>query len=273
MKSTKMLWRISGIIALLSTLLFLGGFIYAVQDIINPKPSDQGVTPLPTQQSNNNVINKDQIHIVALGDSLSKGTGDLSGDGGYVGKVKNKLKAQLNKEVFVRNDAVNGYREDDLLNYLNGASIPTTLQPADIILLTIGANDLNQVAPNPADEAKKTEVPEKNYSDIRKNLPAAEEKLAKIFAKIAAINPTAKIVYVGLYQPYIDTDAKKDGAALVQEWNMKASSIANNYPNMVVVPTYDLFQFENKRYLYIDEFHPNQLGYDRIADRVVQALQ
>jgi lysophospholipase L1-like esterase len=223
---------------------------------------------------------------MALGDSLTKGTGDESGEGGYVGKAAKKLEALWKKPVRVYNQAINGWRAESLLNSLEEPNIQNLIKQSDIVLLTIGANDLNQAANNPvqvSDAKTKTtapaatkdpnNLPEINYAEIKKSLPATEEKLAKILTKIAALNPKAKIVYMGLYNPYFDIDVTKEGTTILQDWNLKASRIANGFPNMIVVPTFDLFQFEVKKYLYIDEFHPNQLGYERMADRAVQALQ
>jgi lysophospholipase L1-like esterase len=263
MKSSKMLWRVVGSIAFITTLLFICGFIYAAQDIINPKPSDLTAAPTPTNSSTK-LFPNGEITIMALGDSLTKGTGDLSGDGGYAGKTQKQLSALWKKPVHVVNQAVNGWRADSLLHFIDEPNIQNLIQKADIIMLTIGANDLNQAANNQTDI---------NYVEIRKNLPAIEAKLTNILTKIAELNPNAKIVYMGLYNPYFAQDLKKEGSAILQEWNLKAAQIANDFPNMIVVPTFDLFQFSIKNYLYIDEFHPNSLGYERIAARVVQALQ
>jgi lysophospholipase L1-like esterase len=286
MKSTKMLWRIVGSIAFISTLLFLFGFIYAAQDIINPKPSN-----LNEDQTPNNTITElfpqDELTLVALGDSLSKGTGDLSGDGGYIGKTKKKLAELTKKPVNVVNQAVNGWRVDNLLNSLDKPNMQNLVRNADIVLLTIGGNDLNHASDNPINgtdsTAQATSAPTEtkapnivsaiNYAEIKKGLSVIEDKLDQILTKLATLNPKAKIVYVGLYNPYYTQDSTKEGTAILQEWNLHASQIANRFPNMIVVPTFDLFQFEIKKYLYIDEFHPNTLGYERIADRVVQALQ
>jgi lysophospholipase L1-like esterase len=42
---------------------------------------------------------------------------------------------------------------------------------------------------------------------------------------------------------------------------------------MVLVPTYDLFELNANKYLYSDHFHPNQDGYERIAERIVQIMK
>jgi lysophospholipase L1-like esterase len=282
MKSSKMLWRIVGSIAFISTLLFIFGFIYAAQDIINPKPSDLGAEPAPTNNATQ-LFPKGEITIMALGDSLTKGTGDISGDGGYVGKAQKTLSELWKKPVHVVNQAVNGWRADSLLQFIDQPNIQNLIQKADIIMLSIGANDLNYAANSPIAVTDSKTAPVEttqpssqsdiNYAEIKKNLPIVEGKLTNILTKIAALNSNARIVYVGLYNPYFVQDIKKEGSAILQEWNLKAAQIANSYPNMIVVPTFDLFQFDIKNYLYIDEFHPNSLGYERIAARVVQALQ
>jgi lysophospholipase L1-like esterase len=46
----------------------------------------------------------------------------------------------------------------------------------------------------------------------------------------------------------------------------------NTYPNMILVPTADLFEQNLTKYMYTDHFHPNQEGYQRMAERAVQAL-
>jgi lysophospholipase L1-like esterase len=283
MKSSRTLWRVVGSIAALSTLLFIFGFIYAAQDVINPKPSDLGIEPSPTSSAAQ-MFPKGDITIVALGDSLTKGTGDTSGDGGYVGRSAKKLGVILKKPVHVSNQAVNGWRADNLLNSLEEPNIQNLIKNADIIMLTIGGNDLNHASDNPIDvtdtKIKATPAPTQtpvsnpdiNYAEIKKSLSASETKLATILTKIATLNAKAKIVYVGLYNPYYVQDTTKEGTAILQDWNLKATQVSNGYANMVIVPTFDLFQFDIKSYLYIDEFHPNEKGYERIADRVVQAL-
>ena len=45
------------------------------------------------------------------------------------------------------------------------------------------------------------------------------------------------------------------------------------YPNITVIPTYDLFLNHEEKFLYNDHFHPNQAGYERIAERIIQVLK
>ncbi len=61
--------------------------------------------------------------------------------------------------------------------------------------------------------------------------------------------------------------------AIIQAWNLHETEIVAAFPKTVVVQTSDLFQLHPAQLLYIDHFHPNEAGYQRIAERVWQDLQ
>lgn len=304
------MWRTAGLIGLIATVLFAAGFGYAVRDILHPQPSDFG-TGAQTAQPSNAPAAGDKIQIVALGDSLTKGFGDTSGEG-YVGKVKKKLEQSQDKPVYVQNYAENGLRAYELEPKLDAqGALAELIRQANVILLTIGGNDLNELligsantgseaagggqagkpeaqngagrqegatadssAAKPSDAASSlTMAADFNFSAVAGKLPDIEKRLESIIAKLVAINPQARIVYVGLYHPYMEMDPERQGSLLVQQWNDAAFRIANRYANVVVVPTYDLFVYDGARYLYDDHFHPNREGYDRIAERVAQVLK
>ncbi|MFB0844911.1 GDSL-type esterase/lipase family protein [Paenibacillus oleatilyticus] len=291
MRSTRWLWRTVGFAALLSTVLCAVGFAYGINQIIFPKPVARDATEAPQQPAakpkTDNWEAKDQIRIVALGDSLSAGTGDLSGKG-YVGDVRDKLEKQLGKPVFVYNNfAIPGYRTADLLkDWDKKADIAKSLAEADLVLLTIGGNDLFQggagiFGPGDGAEAPKSTPgsPDQeagagfNPKAAAERIPDALKSLEQIFDRVSKASPHARIFYVGLYHPFLDLDPQREGAPLIQQWNAAAFDLANRYPNITLVPTYDLFELNLNKYLYTDHFHPNQDGYDRIADRIVDILK
>lgn len=267
MRSTRTLWRTIGTAALMATLLLVGGLVYAVNDVIHPKPAPfaQAEEPPPVQEEQ-----KTSIDIVALGDSLTVGTGDVSGKG-YVQNVREKLAAATKKQVnVIGNYAVNGYRTDQLLAALqNAKGIPYGIEKADVVLLTMGGNDLFAIGQDVLNAGSDQLDPAK----VRDRMPEPLKRLEQILTKLAELNPKAKIVYVGVYNPFYNIPDMRPATVHVQEWNDQAFKIASRFPNMVVVPTIDLFQFGIDNYLYSDHFHPNQAGYVRIADRVVQALE
>lgn len=267
MKSTRTLWRTIGTAAALSTLLMAGGLVYAMNDIMNPKPADFVQTP---EQQTPAAETKTTVDIVALGDSLTVGTGDVSGKG-YVQNVKEKLAAVTKKQVnVIGNYAVNGYTTGQLLSDLqNAKGVPYGIERADIVLLTMGGNDLFAIGR----DVMNSQSDELDPAKIRQRMPEPQKRLEQILTRLAELNPKAKVVYVGVYNPFYDLPEMRPASVHIQEWNDAAFRVANKYPNMVYVPTMDLFQLQFAKYMYSDHFHPNQEGYVRIADRVVQALE
>ncbi|WP_058304518.1 GDSL-type esterase/lipase family protein [Gorillibacterium timonense] len=280
MLSTKALWRIAGTAALAATLLLIAGFGYAVRTVVFPgQASSPSTAPVPSETPVSSAASGDldaasHINILAVGDSLTRGLGDTSGKGGYVDRVKDGLKTELGKDVYVWNLAVSGAKTADLLEQLQGKSdaIPDAAKKANVILLTIGGNDLFQMGitdPEAAANAGKLTV---DYDSVQKNLPDALKRLEAGLTRLSELNPNAKIVYVMFYHPFLDYDKERIGALLVQQWYAKAFETANRLGNVTVVPTFDLFDQTPQKYLYTDHFHPNAEGYERIAERVLQTL-
>jgi lysophospholipase L1-like esterase len=270
--STRFLWRTVGLAALLSTLLCVFGFVYAINQIIFPKlaVNNDLTTPGETMKPKESPLaTKEKIQIVALGDSLTAGTGDLSGRG-YVGQTKEKLEAQFGKPVFILNNfAIPGFRTYDVLKDMDAKKdIGTSLSQADLILLTIGGNDLFEGGQGVLDTAEEGFNPK----GAEERLPEALKRLEQILDRIAKLNPSATICYVGLYHPFLDMDPTREGIPIIQKWNNAAFDIAHKYPNIIVVPTSDLFELNLNKYLYTDHFHPNQDGYARIAERIAQVV-
>jgi lysophospholipase L1-like esterase len=267
------MWRTVGTVSLLATLLFAGGFAYAVRTILDPASAagEQLTTRQPgTAESAAHagpLAAKAKINIVALGDSLTAGTGDISGKG-YVGRLKDKLAVQLAKPVYVLNNlAVPGYRTDQLLQQLQDKTVLDAVRQADIVLLTIGGNDVNQQT----DESGQGVAVD--FEKAKANVPAAVSRFDAIVAKLADANPNAMIVYTALYDPFLDLDPERLGPPIVEAFNQGAFQVMNKHNNAVLVPTYDLFALGGTKYLFTDHFHPNADGYERIADRIAQVLK
>lgn len=53
------------------------------------------------------------------------------------------------------------------------------------------------------------------------------------------------------------------------DWNASLEKLALNDKNVYITPTFDLFQNRGKIY-YTDHFHPNEVGYTYMAERLVQ---
>lgn len=268
LRSSRIIWGVVGFTAFISTIVFAVGFAFAVNQIWFPKASGDFVAA-PKQETV--IERKDKLNIVALGDSLTAGTGDNTGKG-YVGRVREKLEQQTGKPVFVLNNlAIPGYKSEQLVNDLALKKTQDALAGADIVLLTIGGNDIFDGGQGIFTGNNQTEF---NPEGALEKIDPALERMEKVLEAIHKANPDATLLYIGLYHPFLDLDPEREGSVIVQRWNNSVFAMMNRYPNMIIVPTYDLFEQNLNKYLSSsDHFHPNGDGYERIADRIAQILK
>ena len=111
-----------------------------------------------------------------------------------------------------------------------------------------------------------------SLEQVEKGLEEGLKRLDNVLSELHRINPDARIIYIGLYNPFFDVEELRDGSLQVQKWNERAYEMLHEYSNMTMVPTFDLFEERIGSYLSSDHFHPNHEGYKQIAQRVVQAL-
>ncbi|MGQ3478480.1 GDSL-type esterase/lipase family protein [Paenibacillus sp. TY11] len=270
--SSKWIWRSVGSVSIAATLLLLYGFVAAVRSITTPEPlvSTQPVNSgsAQTQTAPSANTQTGEFRVVAIGDSLAKGTGDDSGSG-FVRRSVTLLNDQEgHKAQLINNLGINGLTTQGLLTKLNEPGVSYVLKKANVIIVSIGGNDLFQGA-----QAAQTGKEPPTLSGLRKALPDAAKRLQKVLTKVGKINPNAKIIYVGLYNPFSDLQEMKiPGNLVVTEWNLAAMAITNQNSNMTLVPTFDLFQQNLPVYLSSDHFHPNGQGYEAIAERIAQGF-
>lgn len=269
MKSSKFIWRLFSWTGIVATALLLAGFGYGIYDILNPKAGTWSTAEEAKLPEQSEFAKKSVIQVAALGDSLTRGTGDATGNG-YVRQVAKLLEQKLKKPVKLLNNlGINGLRADQLIAKLEERGYRNALREADLILLTIGGNDLFQGAVDGDFTSKQFQA-----KDLMARADASALHLQAILEKIHETNPQAKIIYVGLYNPLADLkDMREIGNTVVQHWNDLAYKTINKYPNMSLVPTSDLFQSTLQQYIATDHFHPNELGYQEIALRIVQGIQ
>src|SRR5690606_16379884 len=139
LKTSRWLWPLLAVCSLAAVALLTSGLIYGVRTVLYPGESNLQKEVIERDES----MNDDGVWtILALGDSLTKGTGDVTSKG-YVGQVRDAMDAKDDQEVRMVNLAVNGYTTTQLLSQIeqqNGVIL--SIQQADAILMTIGGNDL-----------------------------------------------------------------------------------------------------------------------------------
>ncbi|OAB44597.1 hypothetical protein PGLA_06815 [Paenibacillus glacialis] len=287
LNSSKWIWRSVSIVSIVTTLVLLVGFIYAIKDVNAPQVGTEAIER-PSQQLGEGVADsmdsKKEYKIAAIGDSLAKGTGDETGSGFVKRSVEGLAKSSGKKTTLLNNLGINGLTTDGLVTKLDEEGVQYVLKQSDVIILSIGGNDLFQGAQLLSSAKGESETSagaestnsahEVTAEKIQSALPKASAQLKVVLEKIRVINPDSYIVYVGLYNPFGDMkELKTVGNEAVTRWNNVALTTINKYENMTLVPTYDLFTHNLKRYLSSDHFHPNAEGYQQIANRIVQGIQ
>ena len=204
------------------------------------------------------------LHLVTLGDSLTEGVGDEMNEGGYVGILESTLD-QDDYEIDIHNFGKRGNRSDQLLARLEEEEIITALEDTDIILITIGANDIMQVF-----KENLTNITLEKFNEEQLYY---EQRLHAIFTTLRNINEDAEIYLIGFYNPFEQYFSYIEELDIIVEgWNDIGRQVATQYDDSEFIPIKDLF--ENTSYNLIAEynFHPNHLGYRLIADRVLQFI-
>ncbi len=246
------------ITASLLCLLWLIGLGWAVQEYYAGKPEEMPKTVKTAKEPKN----KKALTVVALGDSLTRGTGDETGKG-YVGDLVDEIKDKTKQPVQLTNLGINGQRSTQLKKQIQQTEVGRQLETADVILLTIGGNDLFRGGQGLVDfETDKIAAIEKQYL----------QNIKFIFTEIRKHNQNATVFFIGLYNPFIELDRGKDISKVIRQWNYQSAEISADYPKIVFVPTFDLFELKVNDYLYSDKFHPNKEGYRLIAERVASLL-
>lgn len=246
------------IVSVFFCLLWLVGLGWAVGEYYAGKPDN-----IPEKTTiEKKVDEKKGLHIVALGDSLTRGTGDETGKG-YVGVLMDEIKEKSKKDVRLTNLGITGQRSDQLKQQIQQAEVQRQIQTADMIVVTMGGNDLFRGGQG---------LLEFNTEDITKIEQKFLENMNFIFQQIRTSNTNANVFFIGLYNPFSDLEQGKEMSKLVRHWNYQSAELSAAFPKIVFVPTFDLFELKVNDYLYTDKFHPNSKGYRLIAERVASLL-
>ncbi|WP_223587862.1 SGNH/GDSL hydrolase family protein [Neobacillus bataviensis] len=246
------------VISVLFCLLWLIGLGFAVGEYYAGKPEKVPETNTVSKK----VENKKGLTILALGDSLTRGTGDETGKG-YVGVLMDEIKEKTKRPVQLTNLGINGQRSDQLRKQIGEKEVQRQIQKADMVLVTIGGNDLFRGGQGLVDfQAGNIATIEKKYLD----------NLKFIFEQIRKSNSKANVFFIGLYNPFIELNQGKEMSKVVRHWNYDSAEVSAAFPKIVFVPTFDLFELKVNDYLYSDKFHPNSKGYRLIAERVASLL-
>lgn len=208
-----------------------------------------------------------KLTVISAGDSLTEGVGDSTKNGGYLPYLRELLEEDKGiKEVDFYNFGVKGNRTTQLLKRLQSDEMKEELPNADLLILTIGGNDIMKIVKD-------------NFSNLQLSIFDKEREeyvnnLYQIMNSIIRINPDVSIVLVGVYNPFSQwfSDVKELNQ-IVSDWNVASQRVVANYSNAYFVAIEDLFVNPTEELLYKDNFHPNDRGYELIAERLNETLE
>lgn len=270
--------------------------------------SKSGVNSFTQSKQSRKVVKKN-IHLVALGDSLTYGQGDEKDNGGYVGIIKTKLQHRFNNKVTTVNYGVSGDRSDQILKRLNTqSSIRSDLKKADVIVMTVGGNDLMQTL--------QKDLLNNSTGSIDKDVSKAgvtyQNKLKKLFTAVRKQNPKAPLFVFSIYNPvYTYFPQVKTINSAITKWNQTTKQTLRGYSPSYFVDINHLMSFGqyktvssrkklmqssehansdqvnqkeviqimngknhnlNKYISTDDNFHPNHLGYRQMTHKLYRVM-
>jgi lysophospholipase L1-like esterase len=252
------LWTAPLSVGIAAAILFGTGFVLALrgatgQPLGAPAPAGPAAAPSPAA--------KDGVfRILVVGDSLARGTGDETGKGFGV-NVLESFRKKGHAEI--TNLGVNGMESPEVLALVESVNVRALAAGASLILVSVGGNDLSHSLTRgaaPTDVADAVAASRTRYA----------QNLRAILAALREANPSARICILGLYDPFGGDQAQaRIGASVILQWNTLIEETALSFPNVTVVPTFDLFQGRPDR-LSADHYHPDGKAYEEIARRMLQ---
>lgn len=218
---------------------------------------------------------------LALGDSLTEGIGDTTGQGGFVPLLAQSLVNDYGYELDYQNFGISGNTSNQILKRMTEDSeLATYLKQADIMTLTVGGNDLRKVILSNIANLKVSTFtkPAKDYS----------KRLEKIIQTARKANPNLPIFIIGIYNPlYLSFPELTEMQTIVDNWNLTTEQTTQKFDNVYFVAINDLLykgldgesgvsqmsgQAGNNLLFEEDNFHPNNTGYEIIKKAVMEKM-
>lgn len=238
---------------------------------------------------------------VAIGDSITEGTGMDDPKDGFVTRFANKLK-QDEPDLTYYNYGKSGHTVNDTINMIKSDPVlKKRLKEADYITITDGGNDALAFATKTEKKLtrqnykKATRIPpvlkNKLVSDVMFSYfkRASTQKKLNVFYKqfsddyntliklLRELNPDALLLTQTIYNPVSGSDygALADSVDLVlSSMNPIISEATYEEENAALLDTYQLFYKNAPRYIRVEkeDIHPTKLGHETIAEGLYQLV-
>jgi lysophospholipase L1-like esterase len=198
------------------------------------------------------------LHLVTLGDSLAYGTGDESGTG-LAQRIERALR-QRGVAVDAVNLGVNGAQTTDVLARVRQARVRDALARADVIVLSVGANDLFRT------QQGRQEALAAPLTVARRIL----DRIAAIVTELHAIRDRAGILILGGYNPVPQHAWAMMIEHYLTAWDTSLRERFRGDERVSMVPLHDLVL--PTRLSRLDSFHPGAGAYEALAKRIAEVI-
>lgn len=242
-------------------------------------PSARPVMTKPSTSDKKKVVT-----YVAIGDSLTKGVGDSTNQGGFVPLLAQSLTNETGLEFKAINYGVSGNMSSQILSRMQEKKeIRKDLKQAQLLTITVGGNDLRK--------AILEDTSNLDLDRFEKASKTYEKNLKQIIELARKDNPDLPVYVVGIYNPlYLNFPDLTELQTLVDQWNQRTEEILSAYQGVYFVPINDLLYkgidgksgvteselgketVTNDALYDEDSFHPNHTGYEIMKEAVLEKI-
>lgn len=242
-------------------------------------PSAESVMTKPSTSDKKKVVT-----YVAIGDSLTKGVGDSTNQGGFVPLLAQSLTNETGLEFKAINYGVSGNTSSQILSRIREKKgIRKDLKQAQLLTITVGGNDLRK--------AILEDTSNLDLDRFEKASKAYEKNLKQIIELARKDNPDLPVYVVGIYNPlYLNFPDLTELQTLVDQWNQRTEETLSTYHGVYFVPINDLLYkgidgksgvteselgketVTNDALYDEDSFHPNHTGYEIMKEAVLEKI-
>lgn len=227
---------------------------------------------------------KEVVTYVAIGDSLTKGVGDSTNQGGFVPLLAQSLTNETGLEFKAINYGVSGNTSGQILSRMQEKKeIRKDLKQAQLLTITVGGNDLRK--------AILEDTSNLDLDRFEKASKTYEKNLKQIIELARKDNPDLPVYVVGIYNPlYLNFPDLTELQTLVDQWNQRTEETLSAYQGVYFVPINDLLYkgidgksgvteselgketVTNDALYDEDSFHPNNTGYEIMKEAVLEKI-
>lgn len=245
-----------------------------------PEPvSRPSATPSPAPSPPPSPAPAAPYRVVGLGDSVPAGT--LCGCTPYVDQVGRQVAEQRGAVSTVHNLARAGLTTAGLVDQLRQSTVDREIADADLVIVTIGANDFDASRLTDPDCA-----PADQFGCYRDTLAAQRARLATILDRIADLNtnPDNRVLVTGYWNVFLDgrvgrrmgSEYTTASNALTIVDNAQIAAVSAGHGGTYVdiyTPFKGAGDRDDTKLLASDGDHPNAAGHALIAQALLQALK